>query len=452
MARLEVGAASLQRGRRRSSPESSATFADLLRSTRSFNGAGDVHRRRGDAPPPPRRHLRTLQRGRRRSSPESRVDVAAGRGQARGFNGAGDVHRRRARRLARASDRRASLQRGRRRSSPESATNRVVAVAARRFNGAGDVHRRRGSRPDGCKRATSVASTGPATFIAGEGLPRRAQGRRAARFNGAGDVHRRRAPRPQRSERPPWSASTGPATFIAGEASRCARLGSTAAPASTGPATFIAGERRVVRCVASLRAPLQRGRRRSSPESHARQTRLMRRLLVTLQRGRRRSSPERRRRRRVDARAASRFNGAGDVHRRRATCAAVSGDGVTRASTGPATFIAGERVVLPRRSRPQRRFNGAGDVHRRRGVPEKPCDFRDLGGGLREALRTGPQGKGGARGSGGCRARFPIRLSMVTRPASDPRGFSITGPLAGWRAPRCAPRCLRWCLPTGATR
>ena len=116
------------------------------------------------------------------------------------------------------------LQRGRRRSSPEGSASTRASDDSRRssFNGAGDVHRRKGEGRDETGER-GVASTGPATFIAG----------RAAPIDG-GEVH--------------FDASTGPATFIAG---RAPGLPLEAPPrlASTGPATFIAGRPRRVRWV-----------------------------------------------------------------------------------------------------------------------------------------------------------------------------------------------------------
>ena len=171
-----------------------------------------------------------------------------------------------------------------------------------------------GSRPiPTFLRGRRQASTGPATFIAGRQPARRSAARSSPGFNEAGDVHRRKglAVSPDLRHR---RASTGPATFIAG---RLLHAGDS---------------------MAQVRV-LQRGRRRSSPEGHA-----GRRLAHHHDPG---------------------FNGAGDVHRRKAIApmrplvesaplqrgrrrSSPEGDhrvnalapGVT-ASTGPATVIAG---------------------------------------------------------------------------------------------------------------
>ncbi len=401
-----AGRVMLQRGRRRSSPERrlgrvgrrrrmrastgpvSAAGADgastgpatfiagegerrggMARScASSFNGAGDVHRRRAD-------HERTrcghepttLQRGRRRSSPERRPRLCRKQPKRHlGFNGAGDVHRRRDQRQETDADAELdALQRGRRRSSPERDSakanirpNPSASTGPATFIAGEDLAARRCVRR-GC------ASTGPATFIAGETDMTICSAVRLARFNGAGDVHRRRGRRacPRCCGR--RLASTGPATFIAGEADRAGR-----------PVRWP--------------LPLQRGRRRSSPES----SRAGRVLLL----------------------AHRRFNGAGDVHRRRVPRAwpQVDQEGALQrgrrrsspereprarvrtprredASTGPATFIAGERhpvasSVVPavglqrgrRRSSPERRVateipSSAGKLQRgrRRSSPER---------------------------------------------------------------------------------
>ncbi len=242
------------------------------------------------------------------------------------------------------------------------------------------------------------ASTGPATFIAGE-LGAAGSGPRArSGFNGAGDVHRRRGWRRARRDGAASLASTGPATFIAGESNRRAarRCGHGA---STGPATFIAGETSwssVAEAPAGFNGAGDVHRRRDAghPTQSAGNGRgfngagdVHRRRAIAaapahaasspLQRGRRRSSPE--------SRAAP------HDHRRRAVAASTgpatfiagelrpdagSRSAADRASTGPATFIAGESELWKLdQLGASSRFNGAGDVHRRRGrlVSRRPA-------------------------------------------------------------------------------
>ena len=207
------------------------------------------------------------------------------------------------------------LQRGRRRSSPEGTAPAALPLLP-----------------------GTLASTGPATFIAGrgdvtsnhvdllgplqrgrrrsspEGRRRLSARRTSCSFNGAGDVHRRKA----RQVR--------------------ARATTRGALASTGPATFIAGRERVEMRPGSA-ALLQRGRRRSSPEGP--RPSMAGRFTSTLQRGRRRSSPEgppasRSKRPRASLqRGRRRSSPEGRVACGGWVCNA------GRASTGPATFIAG---------------------------------------------------------------------------------------------------------------
>ena len=281
--------AALQRGRRRSSPEGTRRSPLPHGTQGSFNGAGDVHRRKGWRPSLLSIVPVSLQRGRRRSSPEGSTPASRSSRGRRGFNGAGDVHRRKepARSSApcctagfngagdvhRRKDSNGlphrtpsgQLQRGRRRSSPEGRCARGEGARRRsRFNGAGDVHRRKVGWLPPPPSSPRCASTGPATFIAGRGHGARDRLSSSHRFNGAGDVHRRKGGAGSPTRRCATSfngagdvhrrkvRAAGPDAVVDWLLQRGRRrsspeglvweqLARAAETASTGPATFIAG-------------------------------------------------------------------------------------------------------------------------------------------------------------------------------------------------------------------
>ena len=307
-----------------------------------------------------------LQRGRRRSSPEGRDTLS-------GYD----------------SDE--WLQRGRRRSSPEgswgsllsevrneASTGPATFIAGRapmmtsdrqariRFNGAGDVHRRkatlgaggalsnvllqrgrRRSSPEGPDCPEALVNTWPLQRGRRRSSPEPSSPRGGCRscFNGAGDVHRRKdlaGPCARLGRR---GASTGPATFIAGRRQRQRRARQRAHAASTGPATFIAG-----RPLAVLPARQRLGCFNGAGDVHRRKA-------------------DRHDRGRSGRRG---FNGAGDVHRRKAPAIASARD-------VPSSLQRGRRRSSPEGRRPRcgpqsarQRFNGAGDVHRRKARTRRP--------------------------------------------------------------------------------
>ena len=233
--------ASLQQSRRRTSPESrphvradafqifastrpatniageTPTATAAPRRSRSFNEAGDEHRRRvpGDE--------------------KQFVSLSCS-------NEAGDEHRRRARHGCLVAPGRARLQRGRRRTSPERARapaalfHRHHASTRPATNIAGEL---RPARP--AVAALADASTRPATNIAGESSSI-ARGQRSE-------------PGLQRGRR-----RTSP------ESARDLDRGDGPLDASTRPATNIAGESCISVETTLRQSPLQRGRRRTSPE------------------------------------------------------------------------------------------------------------------------------------------------------------------------------------------
>ena len=184
------------------------------------------------------------------------------------------------------------------------------------FNGAGDVHRRKGAR-EGRPRRTRGGFNGAGDVHRPEGRSSSpARSRPSASFNGAGDVHRRKGSR--------LRGSLPPHQYLLQRGRRRSSPEGSISPGHTSA-------RRVV---------LQRGRRRSSPEGSWRPISNV--SVNALQRGRRRSSPEGRSMWWQRVRAARGFNGAGDVHRRKAAS------------------------VMPLSAIQPRGFNGASDVHRRK--------------------------------------------------------------------------------------